>query len=379
MRRLSTFLLMILLLAALAVPVTAQTTTEELLAGMVTEEVEPGVYRVLSDGVRTLEPGSYLDLVAGHDGGTWLTRQDGFFRLGSDGVHKWPSERGDLPWDDGDGTPPWHDFEVTADGTVWAAMAIETDTGPEYGPSEGDPYLLSYDGDEWASRLPTYLLDGPIEIISDGTLWAVWLTDSADYDSGVLGYLGADGWTAVGEWPYLGSSPYVSDEGEVWAFGGAQMMDLAVHHFIDGAWRDDGPSSHGPADVGSDGTVWAIGSDGGVLLRFDGTDWTTFAGPSGAAVENESHDDLWGPSWSDVRVAPDGSIWAAAMRGWNSREEPICSQGLAGVVHFDGVTWSRHLSDLCVDGMDIAADGSLWVLADDGLYVITPEAMAGKE
>ena len=28
------------------------TTTEELLAGMVTEEVEPGVFRVVNDGVR---------------------------------------------------------------------------------------------------------------------------------------------------------------------------------------------------------------------------------------------------------------------------------------------------------------------------------------
>ena len=56
MRRLVGSLLVIPLSGAVAVPAAAgsPTMTEELLSGMVTEEVEPGVLRVVSDGVRDL-------------------------------------------------------------------------------------------------------------------------------------------------------------------------------------------------------------------------------------------------------------------------------------------------------------------------------------
>jgi hypothetical protein len=68
---------------------------------------------------------------------------------------------------------------------------------------------------------------------------------------------------------------------------------------------------------------------------------------------------------------------------------PLCGQG--GVAHFDGVTWSRYLQGRCIDLMDIAADGSVWLLASEpgartdhplvetDVYVITPEAVAGTE
>ena len=54
-RRLVTFFLVIPLLGAVAAPAAARSSTEELLAGMVTEEVEPGLYRVMDDGVRDLD------------------------------------------------------------------------------------------------------------------------------------------------------------------------------------------------------------------------------------------------------------------------------------------------------------------------------------
>mgnify|MGYP001823749417 CR=1 FL=1 len=339
-------------------------TTEELLSGMVTEGVEPGVFRVVNDGVRDLVAVEGVDLVAGQDDGIWLVREDHFLRLGSDAVHEWPGERPDLPWDDSEVTPPWYDFEVTPDGTVWTA--IETDADLEGGPQDSGVNLWSYDGSEWVSRLPTYLLDGPIDLTSDGTLWAVWLSDSADYGNGVFGYLGADGWTAVGEWPYPGSSPYVSDEGEVWAFGGAQMMDGQVHRFVDGTWLDDGPR-WASGDVGPDGTVW-VDSSGG-FQRFDGTGWTPFGMP----------DWRWGSDWGDVRVAPDGSVWVAARLDVPGGQVPACGQGVGGVAHFDGMAWDRYLPGRCVIAFDIAAHGSVWVLADDGLYVITPEAVAASE
>ena len=97
MRRLATFFLVIPLLGAVAAPAAAQspTTTEELLAGMVTEEVEPGVLRVVNDGVRDLSfpvggwgvSGFMVDVTP--DGSVWLSAREGghgLFRLGEEPV-----------------------------------------------------------------------------------------------------------------------------------------------------------------------------------------------------------------------------------------------------------------------------------------------------
>ena len=50
-------------------------TTEEMLSGIVTEEVEPGVYQVVNDGVRDLSSApsksDRFEVVAGHDGSIW--------------------------------------------------------------------------------------------------------------------------------------------------------------------------------------------------------------------------------------------------------------------------------------------------------------------
>ena len=81
-------------------------------------------------------------------------------------------------------------------------------------------------------------------------------------------------------------------------------------------------------------------------------------------------------------VAPDGSFWA----GWPRRSQEDWGQGVS---RFDGQTWVRYLPGMYVHwfgGMDIAPDGSVWVLASEGagvdpqrLYVITPEAVETSE
>jgi hypothetical protein len=91
-----------LAVALLAAPVIAQdgTTTPDLLPGvdLLTEEVEPGVYRVVSDGVRDLESeatidrvgdmrliGTHHSIAAGLDGSVWSFGPDAFYRLGNEG------------------------------------------------------------------------------------------------------------------------------------------------------------------------------------------------------------------------------------------------------------------------------------------------------
>jgi hypothetical protein len=70
--------------------------------------------------------------------------------------------------------------------------------------------------------------------------------------------------------------------------------------------------------------------------------------------------------------APDGAVWLRR----NARWEP----GENGIFRFDGSTWRHHLPDHSIDSVDVATDGSVWLLSSsDDLYVITPEAVAADE
>ena len=111
------------------------------------EEVEPGVYRVVNDGVRDLAKANDFDIVAGHDGGIWLLRPKWFFRLGTQGAHDWPTK-----------TPKHAEFEVTPDGTVWV---------------QAEGALQSFDGENWTTHFEEGGYGG-IEVTSDGTVWATW-------------------------------------------------------------------------------------------------------------------------------------------------------------------------------------------------------------
>jgi hypothetical protein len=95
---------------------------------------------------------------------------------------------------------------------------------------------------------------------------------------------------------------------------------------------------------------------------------------------------FWGAAPWEYAVAPDGSFWA----GWDVHyggNDIRCQ----GVSRFDGTTWTRYLADMCINRLDIAPDGAVWLLAQDeadtpstsdsqsGLYLITPEAVAARE
>jgi hypothetical protein len=399
--------------AVTASPTTEASTappTEELLSGMVTEVVEPGVFRVFNDGVRNLvfqrEPTdlglSFPDIVAGDDDGIWVLGKDVFYRLGTrhasfddvDGAMYWP-----------DGTPDAvFDFEVTPEGTVWAA--IETSHYPDEPAETGGSNLWSFGGEEWTVQRPTHYPSqgGPVEVTPEGTVWAVWMDDPLDPEQRVFGYLGAEGWQTVGEW-FVNGDMHVSDSGEVWADGWvSNIFGPKVHRYADGAWQTYGEESvagtAGSFDIGPDGTLWGPGGAG--FIRFDGSEWATFTGPDWMPVRQTWGlvDDawvpvpgdwdgprLWGSYWGEPHVAPDGSLWVPERLGvWND-EQPVCDHDLDGVARFDGEAWSHHLRGGCVEAMDIAADGTVWLLAAESgatypllhLYVITPEAIAGTE
>jgi hypothetical protein len=113
-------------------------TAEELLSGVVTEEVEPGVYRVVNDGVRDLAdlfwgvPAPSSTIVAGQDGSIWLDRSGDLVRLG------YPQ----TPAPSDDEFDDLVTFSVAPDGTVWAVVQRG---GWEW-------RLQSLDGDTWTTH-----------------------------------------------------------------------------------------------------------------------------------------------------------------------------------------------------------------------------------
>lgn len=147
---------------------------------------------------------------------------------------------------------------------------------------------------------------------------------------------------------------------------------LELDDFVYGAIVDE---------VGSDGTIWfayaeplmADGElvldekgratlDDSFLMRFDGSGWQRWGTADGV------------PSQSALVLtpAPDGGLWVRR----DAKQEP----GVDGIFRFDGSAWRHYLPGRTIDAIDVAPDGSVWLLSGTGdLYVITPEAMVATE
>jgi hypothetical protein len=393
MRTLGALVVTVALLTGSAVAVMGQdpggpTPTDELLAGMVTEEVEPGVFRVVHDGVRDLTSADNRDIAAGYDDGIWLLRKNGFLRLGDDGSHGWPTVFG----------PEGRDFEVGPHGTVW--------TIPDrwYGAqSTGQDIYRSADGEEWTVQPCPDDCVG-VTLAPDGRAWAsstdedgrrrVGLVGSRGYRQPLDGTIPADGFGRL----------LFTDSGD--RYGVELGWVYSVYLYEDDTWHHT-HDFYSAVDVGPDGTVWGTEGDRwhDGLARFADGEWTRW-----------THDELPEMAWSrgggmgfgiglraflddEFRVAPDGSLWArlwrsgdsvgavaggASVQDWEQRFYAVEDGRAAcdGLVRFDGETVDHFLAGRCIS-MDIAADGSVWALADaeDGgdLYVITPEAVAATE
>ena len=393
MRRLVTFFLVIPLLGAAAAPAAAQSPTEELLAGMVTEEVEPGVFRVLNDGVRDPThpvpgyPSATVDVTP--DGDVWLAGDEGrqgLFRLGDERVSE-------------DRVALYR--EVAPDGSLWGIGEV----------SDWNDGIYSFDGEGWTLRATTTDDDlWALALGPDGTAWLAAMdrdkhcpdTDDSDCIGTVLLRVEDDGSVAtVDDWAdvYDGDVAWdelaVSPDGDVWLVGMVRWDGpdaKALLRFDGREWEAiPGPdgfinNSMGQSIAfGPDGTLWVHSRDpegddwnSAGLARFDDPGWTTFTEADG--VQN------WGGqgflATDLLGVAPDGSLWMNGAPG---------GSGCGGVDHYDGKTWSTFLRESCVHDLALAQDGSVWVRADVvagswnsnawdvGLYVITPEAVAASE
>ena len=375
----------------------APTTTGELLEGMVTEEVETGVHRVLDDGVRdpTLKvagyPGATVDVTP--DGGVWLAGAEGgqgVFRLGKERVFE---DRVNFY------------REVAPDGSLWGiGEASDSESG-----------IYSFDGEGWTLRATTNddeIQSWSLAVGPDGTVWLTAMdrakhcpdTESGDCFGTVLLRVEADGSvTTVADWAEVYDGDVAADEvavspaGDVWLIGMVRWDGPEAEALLrfDGSDWDVIPGPEGFLNTtsgnsmafGPDGTLWVNTNHPeddwqerddwrvGGLARFDGESWTTF-------TEADGVQDWGGQGWfaTDLlSVATDGSLW---MNGTHD------VGGCDGVDHYDGTKWSSFLRGSCVHDLALAPDGSVWVRADVeagswdmdvGLFVITPEALAATQ
>ena len=336
-------------------------TTEELLSGMVTEEVEPGVFRVDHDGVRDLASIDGWLIFAGHDGSVWLEASGELVRLGDVQTHDPRVDESDV----------LADLEVASDGTVWATI------GP-FGPGRS---LRSFDGEAWTIHPVVEPLGKDdswlfVEVTPSGRAWAV------SY-AGIIGYVEADGATAQTiEAPKfynpMDLMAFVATDSDLWV-----PQWTGLWHYADGVWDE---ITYGDPDTGTmpDGVFWAIGEgptgSSEILHRHDGTGWRRWT------LQDEGMSPGWGTTPQEYTAAPDGSFWA----GWTVYvSDGAVDESRCGVSRFDGLTWTRYLPGMCVGRLDIAPDGSVWLAAAEGdgsewdlpysLYVITPEAVGASE
>jgi hypothetical protein len=270
------------------------------------------------------------------------------------------------------------DFKVALDGTIWAIDR----------PSERERWVIrTFDGQTWTTHHATdnvVYRDAHLEIGPDGRVWSGWLPE--DGGPKVIGYFDGAGWRSIGEADAVALALAGPDDVWVSGFAGSPLRNYA-----DGTWQTVGLSG-GIIAAGGDGTFWSIGGRGpdyatGDLLRFDGSDWIEWTWEDlGFEIEG-GYGIVRGP----LEVAPDGSVWIGSPVTIPPTPSDLdLDTACDGVRRFDGTTTEYFLTDLCVRELEVAADGSVWVLAGTGkpdidygadlaladLYVITPEALA---
>ncbi len=208
---------------------------------LVTEEVEPGVYRVLSDGVRDLSREIRLaldafgsDISVAPDGSVWYFGPDGSYRIG---------DASRAITDLSEPVNP-RSIEWATDGTAWGT------TGQ----------LVRFADGSWTAEedFPRNTSVGAVGVAPDGVVWAV----SDNGKNGRVSRLDADGWTHFDAVPrvQIGDLEPGHDD-DVWLIGGQERPTLV--HFDGSGWNVDEPAGVPPdhratlIEMAADGALWA--------------------------------------------------------------------------------------------------------------------------
>jgi hypothetical protein len=337
-------------------PPTDTSVRSDILPGvdLVTEEIEPEVYRVLGDGVRDLSKDVH-DVAVSSEGDVWVElgteRKWSVARLGEQRASAPLGRR--YPW----------------------GLGLTSDDVPVVG-SRGGSQRRLLDGESWASvELTAFdecMLDQGGVIGPNGACWTL------AYDGGAWSFesVAADGsrTTITPAEIGLGSDldliggPVAAPDGAIWVSFGrragpyeARVEGLATH---DGStWSvipfdgDDHVANWYALAIDANGIVWLANNDNWPItdvLSFDGESWTPHE------LDLKGHGPALWP-W------PNGIVWFGTDVRWDGSSFEVVERTLESPSYPE--PWASAT----------APDGSLWVVADEQLYVITPKAAAATE
>jgi len=224
---------------------------------LVTEEIEPGVVRVISDGHRAISPtGIDSRVVVRADGRVWIVLSEGFYELGREAMVEFPGQDFMLADDQ---------VAVGPDGSFYKLLGWR----PQSWKPAKKHELWRYDGSGWApeeielgSARADRLWTAP-----DGSIWAtkdredfqrldsgwVHVTATADGGQGVTAATTDDGTQPLVRLGGTRAASPDNDDGNVCA--GLDRVDgpARQHYLADFCIYD--------FDVGPDGRIWVTAND----------------------------------------------------------------------------------------------------------------------
>jgi hypothetical protein len=324
------------------------------------EDVEPGVRRVVSDGIRVLRwqvpPswGGYEDdafgaagvgnISAGPAGTVWVAWMDELLRLGDQRTQAWPA--------DGIATVA-QQLAVAPDGRLWHASYDD---------------LVSYGSD--GARIHEAPVGREVfwdvDIARDGSVWAL-----TSMSGSTVGRYDRSGWhVAAARPPDEGRALAVDHHGGLWLVTAShEGSPRRLLRYVDGSWLEvETPGIDWAFDLSDDGTPWlglferfecrpeSCWRGPMSLARFDGQEWIRYGAAEGIPALGPSSY----LSVLDPVAAPDGSVWLKP-----AADATVKGTDCAGVANFDGQDWRHYLTDHCIYALDVAPDGSLWALAGE--------------
>ncbi len=326
--------------------------------GITFEPVEPSAWMVIDPASPKTTDSEYPDWHQGievaTDGMVWAWGPGGIRTLGHPPIADDPAD-----WEDGISgiTSKAFGLTVSTDGTVWANI---------------DGQIRSFDGAQgttheldWAAITPRGS-DDPfatlVNALPDGRVcatWETWYDDGYEYQT-TLACFDGSAWTEHEVFRDVHSVHAIAGtpDGSVWVGASTSGPSGALMRLRGDAWEEvEIPSSSWwstPAS-GIDGTLWTTverpddsGSGCSALARLADGAWSVFA---------PDEDEMCGLGLFGLEVAPDGSVWFAGD----------------GVTRFDGSGWTDYLAGTFPMDIAIASDGTVWVAAAEGVYVIRPE------
>jgi hypothetical protein len=276
---------------------------------------------------------------------------------------------------------PYFALPSTGDGDPYATYASDTLW------MLNDSRVFSLDGDEWVEviAVPTHIM-GLAEDPNSDILWLSTGQALYRWDGEAITNVGfppnwSDPTGSDSDWGYVDGIVATTD-GTVWASGLFAWIPwnggLTRYDDTTGSWETVRPLG-GKEDVPAwsiatsrDGDLWATLSKWSQDWEDPATElpkWA-LAHLDGDTGEWTVHDENLPEGFPLVRAADNNAVWLTAANPIGNFEQ------VAGVLRFDGQTWTHYLADTdvtdTVDDIAVAPDGTIWYTQNNSLYQPEP-------